>query len=209
MPEASRLSGLYAITDETLTGPENFARQVELALKGEARIIQYRDKSTDAGRRLQQASTLKSLCDQYSALLIINDDIELAARVQADGVHLGEADHSITQARTRLGEAAIIGQSCYNQLDLALQAQAKGADYVAFGAFFSSATKPHARHASIELLSQAKTRLTIPVCTIGGIDENNAASLIDAGADMVAVINGLFAQPDIRKSAEHIAALFR
>ena len=207
--KADRLRGLYAITDENLIPPGSFARMIELALQGGVSIIQYRSKSTDADSRLQQASALKKLCEAYNTLLIINDDIELARTVQADGIHLGEHDCSIAEARKHLGETVIIGRSCYNQIELALQAQSEGADYVAFGAFFSSPTKPLARTADIALLERARTRLDIPVCAIGGIDESTAAQLVEAGADMVAVISGLFARPDIKSTAEHITALFR
>ncbi len=204
----TRLRGLYAITDEKLISASAFAATVELALKGGAAIIQYRDKSGDESRRLQQASELRELCTDYSATLIINDDIDLAKTVAADGVHLGEDDASIEQARNMLGNEAIIGVSCYNEVQRAVDAQAAGADYVAFGAMFTSSTKPNARSASYGLISEAKARLDIPVCAIGGIDGHNAAGVIVSGADMTAVINGLFGADDILQTAEHIAGLF-
>jgi thiamine-phosphate pyrophosphorylase len=171
-------------------------------------MIQYRDKSNDAGKRRQQATLLRELCNRYSALLVINDDIELTKTIGADGVHLGEDDAAIEQARSALGDNAIIGISCYNQLDRAIEAQASGADYVAFGAMFNSPTKPNARSASYDLIHQAKARLDIPVCAIGGIDGHNAAGVIVSGADMVALISGLFAADDIMQTAMHIAGLF-
>jgi thiamine-phosphate pyrophosphorylase len=204
----ARLRGLYAITDEQLIPEADFAALIEQALRGGASMIQYRDKSSDVGKRRQQATVLRELCSRYSALLVINDDIELTRTVGADGVHLGEDDAAIEQARSALGDDAIIGISCYNQLDRAIEAQAAGADYVAFGAMFASATKPHARSASYELIVTAKQRLDIPVCAIGGIDGHNAAGVIVAGADMVALINGLFAADDITQTAGHIAGLF-
>lgn len=207
--KAEQLRGLYAITDEQLIKPGQFAQNIELALQGGARIIQYRDKNSAREQRLAQAANLKRLCTQYNALLIINDDIDLARTVQADGIHLGEQDSSIAAARELLGDDFLIGQSCYNRFELALQAQAEGANYVAFGAFYSSPTKPQARNADIELLRQAQRRLHIPVCAIGGIHAGNAAELVEAGADMVAVISGLFARDQIKSSAEHISALFR
>ncbi|UCB56353.1 MAG: thiamine phosphate synthase [Thiotrichales bacterium] len=202
------MRGLYAITDEKLIPPSAFAATVELALKGGAAIVQYRDKSGDATRRLQQASELRELCTQYSATLIINDDIALAQAVSADGVHLGEDDDTIAQARDLLGDESIIGISCYNDLQRAIDARSAGADYVAFGAMFSSATKPNARSASYELIRTAKTQLDIPICAIGGIDGHNVAGVIVSGADMTALIHGLFAADDIMQTAAHITGLF-
>lgn len=204
----SRLRGLYAITDEQLIPQSTFTATIEQALSGGAAIIQYRDKSTDEAKRLHQASVLRDLCDQYSATLIINDDIALVKAVAADGVHLGEDDASIEEARSILGKESIIGVSCYNQLQRALTAQAAGADYVAFGAIFSSPTKPAARSASCELIAEAKSQLEIPVCAIGGIDKTNAARVVDAGADMAALISGLFCTDDVSQTAGYIAGLF-
>jgi thiamine-phosphate pyrophosphorylase len=199
------LTGLYAITD---SGQRDLARQVELALKGGVHILQYRDKSPDQTRRLAQAKELLNLCRQHHAIFIINDDVELAAAVNADGVHLGRDDQNIESARTRLGKAAIIGVSCYNRLDLAKTAQDAGADYVAFGRFFPSSTKPEAIQAGIALLEQAKQALRIPIVAIGGITPENGGPLLQAGADMLAVIQGLFGQPDIRATAEQFNQQF-
>jgi len=202
------LRGLYAITDERLMTEKNFLFKAEQALLGGASLIQYRDKSGDKEKRLHQATALKQLCEQHAVLLIINDDIELAHAVQAHGVHLGKEDASIRQARQQLGPDAIIGVSCYDQLDLALAAEKAGADYVAFGAFFVSPTKPEARTASLELLTTATQQLHIPICTIGGITAANASTLVESGADMTAVISDLFFGDDIRTTASHIARLF-
>ncbi len=182
--------------------------KAEQALLGGAKLIQYRDKSKHAEKRLRQAKALKQLCLQNHALLIINDDIELANLVQAHGVHLGKEDASIVQARQLLGAQSIIGISCYDQLDLALEAEKAGADYVAFGAFFASPTKPQAGTASLELLKSAKRQLHIPICGIGGITTKNAATLIAEGADMTAVISDLFASDDIQTTASQFARLF-
>ena len=206
--DKSRLHGLYAITDERLMNEQDFLLKAEQALLGGARLLQYRDKSGNHTKRLEQASALKQCCEKHHALLIINDDIELAKASQADGVHLGEEDDSIAEARQILGSDTIIGVSCYNQLELALQAEKAGADYVAFGAFFTSPTKPHARIAELALLKKAKQQLQAPICTIGGITTENAHTLVEHGADMTAVISDLFASDDIQASASHIAALF-
>ena len=202
------LRGLYAITDERLMSESDFLSKAEQALLGGARLIQYRDKSSDTEKRLHQATVLKQLCEQNSSLLIINDDIKLALTVQAHGVHLGKDDTSINHARQQLGENSIIGISCYNQLDLALKAEKTGADYVAFGAFFPSPTKPDAHTANLELLKSAKQQLQLPICCIGGITVDNADTLIDQGADMTAIITDLFSSNDIQTTASHITRLF-
>lgn len=200
-----RLSGLYAITDSS---QEQLANEVELALKGGARIIQYRDKSPDQVKRLAQANKLLDLCRRHSAYLIINDDVDLASAVAADGVHLGQDDLDITSAREMLGDQAIIGISCYNRLDLAITAQEAGADYVAFGRFFPSRSKPEAVQAEIGLLQEAKKSLQLPIVAIGGITPENGAPLVVAGADMLAVIQGVFGQRNIRAAAEQFEKLF-
>ena len=206
---SAKLRGLYAITDETLIAESTFVATIEQVLRGGAAIIQYRDKSANTARRLEQATALRTLCNQYHASLIINDDTRLAKAVEADGVHLGQDDVSIEQARQMLGDEAVIGISCYNQLQRAVKAQAAGADYVAFGAMFTSPTKPHARSASCELIRKAKSQLEIPVCAIGGIDKSNVAQVIDAGADMTALISGLFSAADIALTAKYISGLFK
>ena len=186
----------------------DFLSKAELALLGGARLIQYRDKSNETEKRLHQATVLKRLCEQTSSLLIINDDIELAHTVQAHGVHLGKDDVSIDKARQQLGPDAVIGVSCYDQLDLALAAEKIGANYIAFGAFFPSPTKPDAQAASLGLLKAAKQQLHIPVCCIGGITTDNASTLVERGADMTAVITDLFSSKDIQKTASQISHLF-
>jgi len=203
------LRGLYAITDETLIQPEIFAQTIERALRGGANIIQYRDKSNDSQKRRGQAKQLRALCDQYHALLIINDDPELAKISNADGVHLGKHDTNVEQARDYLGTDFIIGVSCYNSLEDAVTAENKGASYVAFGAIFSSKTKPDARTASIDLLRSAKQRLNIPVCAIGGIDVHNAEEIIKENIDMIATINGVFNQKDVLSVARELSGLFK
>jgi thiamine-phosphate pyrophosphorylase len=206
--ERKPLKGLYAITDRQLAGDQGVFDQAEQALAGGARLIQYRDKGGDRERRLQEARSLLRLCRTYSAALIINDDLELAAELGADGVHLGKEDPAISLARERLGPEAIIGISCYNRLDLAAEAQEQGADYVAFGRFFSSNTKPLAVQADLLLLRRARSLLRIPIVAIGGITPENGGPLVAAGADMLAVIHGLFGQPDIRAACQRFNKLF-
>ncbi len=203
-----KLQGLYAITDENLITEENFEKATKSALQGGCRIIQYRDKSDDHKKRLQQETCLQSLCTQHHAICIINDDIALAKAIHADGVHLGKDDISIAQARKTLGENSIIGISCYNDLNLALQAEKNHADYVAFGAMFSSPTKPEASDASPLLIASAKKQLSIPVCAIGGITEDNITQVIGQGADMAAVISSLFASNNIKNTASVLSQHF-
>jgi thiamine-phosphate pyrophosphorylase len=202
------LYGLYVITPDAHPDSDRLIAQVAAALRGGARLVQYRDKSGDRPRREREAREIKDLCARYGALLIINDDVALAQAVGADGVHLGQADTPIRQARERLGPGAVIGVSCHDRLDLALAAQAAGADYVAFGAVYPSPTKPHAVRTPLMLFAQARESLHIAVCAIGGLDAGNAGAVIRAGADMVAVVSGVFDRPDPEAEAERLAALF-
>jgi thiamine-phosphate pyrophosphorylase len=202
------LHGIYAITDATLTPAQRLRDEVDRALLGGVRMVQYRDKSRDAALRLAQATELVQLCHAHSALLIVNDDVDLARACSADGVHLGKDDQAIHHARATLGRQSVIGVSCYDSLQRAETAVADGADYIAFGSFFASSIKPHAVRAPLSLLTEAKQRWQIPVCAIGGIDARNAPELIANGADMLAVISALFAAPDPRASAQALSALF-
>lgn len=202
-----QLTGLYAITSQPQDSVQ-LIDQVTKALAGGTRIVQYRDKSSDHVRRMNEAQALLKLCHQHQVPLIINDDIELATRIHADGIHLGQQDANLSDARKKLGEHCIIGISCYNDFSLAQQAAENGADYIAFGAFFPSGTKPSALAASPDLLLRAQKELAIPVVAIGGITLHNAAPLLKAGADMLAVIQGLFAEPDIQSTAKAFSTLF-
>lgn len=204
------LRGLYAITDSQLLAGGRLLPYVEAALAGGARLLQYRDKSADAARRLDEAGALAQLCARHGAALIVNDDLELAARLGV-GLHLGQEDGSLAAARARLGEAAIIGGTCHARLDLAERAVAEGASYVAFGRFFNSNTKPGAPAATPELLEQARARIARPIVAIGGVTLETAPGLIRHGADMVAVIHALFAADsaaEVERRARAFAQLF-
>lgn len=205
----SRLAGLYAIADTRYLDDARLAGAVSEAIAGGARIIQYRDKSHDVAARVAQANKIAALCRQHGVLFLVNDDVALAKESGADGVHLGREDAALTQAREQLGPRAIIGLSCYNELARAEAAEEQGADYVAFGRFFPSRTKPQAVQASLDLLREAKRKLHIPIVAIGGITPENGASLIAAGADALAVIEGVFGQADVRAAAERYASLFK
>ncbi|MDD5035207.1 MAG: thiamine phosphate synthase [Methylococcaceae bacterium] len=199
-------SGLYAITAESHCGPEQLADAVRAALRGGARAIQYRAKSSR--NRLAEARWLLAECRAAQVPLIINDDVELALEIGADGVHLGQDDGSLLEARARLGDEAIIGISCYDSLERAIEAQRQGASYVAFGRFFPSLSKPHAPCARIETLIEAKRRLSLPIVAIGGITAENGGRLIEAGADWLAVIESVFGQTDPEIAARAFAGCF-
>ncbi len=198
--------GLYAITTARSGVP--LVDHVADVIDGGARVVQYRDKSRDAAHRRREASALLSVCRKAGVPLIINDDVELAATMGADGVHLGRGDPDPAAARKHLGNHAIIGVSCYNQLARAHQALAVGASYVAFGSFFASPTKPQAVRADIELLKQARRELACPIVAIGGITPANGGALIAAGADFLAVIGGLAGDLPPAQAAGQYAALF-
>lgn len=204
----ARLAGLYAITPADITDPARLADKVAAALRGGARLIQYRDKSTDHARRRATAERLLALTRAHGARLIINDDVALAAAVGADGVHLGRDDMSLAQARAALGPAAVIGVSCYDRFERAQQAAAQGADYVAFGRFFPSTTKPDAVPAAPALLRRARAELGLPVAAIGGINAENGADLIAAGADLLAVVEAVFGAADVEAAARGLSGLF-
>jgi thiamine-phosphate pyrophosphorylase len=208
MPDRARLRGLYAIADTGYLDAARLIGAVTEAIAGGARLIQYRDKGTDPARRREQVRALTALCRRYGIPLIVNDDVALAAALGADGVHIGRDDPGLAEARRQLGTERLIGVSCYNDLERALAAQSLGADYVAFGSFFASPTKPQAVRASRELLVAARARLHVPIVAIGGITPENGAALLAAGADALAVIDGVFNQPDIRAAAQRYARLF-
>ena len=207
---ATRVAGLYAVTPD-IDDPARLLRDVTAALDGGAAVVQYRNKTAQPARKREQARALARLCASRGALFIVNDDAGIAADVEADGVHLGDDDGDIGTARARIGPERLIGVSCYADVERAARAAAAGADYVAFGSFFPSGTKPLARRAGVELLQRART-LGIPVVAIGGITAANARTLIDAGADAVAVIADVFAHDDaadVAQAAYAIAAQFR
>ncbi len=210
MADAARLRGLYAVTDTPLLTGGRLLPYVDAALAGGARLVQYRDKDSDPRRRRDDAAALKRLCDYYGAQLIINDDLALAAELGA-GLHLGREDGSLKEARRVLGRAAIIGATCHASAAFAEEAAAAGASYLAFGRFFQSVTKPGAPAATPLLLEQIRRRFSLPLVAIGGVTLHNAPQLIGAGADMLAVVNGLFGAPsatEVERRARGFTELF-
>lgn len=198
-------AGLYAITQTEGKTNECIVQDVNAALKGGAKVIQYRDKRpTD---KLSLAKQLRLLCKKFAVPLLINDDARLAHQIGADGVHIGKNDGSIVAARSLLGPKAIIGVSCYDDINIALQAQRDGVDYVAFGRFFPSNSKPLALTAHTQTLQLAKKQITLPIVAIGGILPENGHTLLTAGADVLAVIGGVF-DNDPERSAKAYSKLF-
>ncbi|MGQ2966369.1 thiamine phosphate synthase [Methylophilus sp.] len=201
------IKGLYLVTpdcDDTAL----LCQQVKQALQGGVAIVQYRHKTACEALRLAQASALLNICRQAAVPLLINDHIALALTLDADGVHIGQHDEAIEQARALLGAGKIIGASCYNRFELAEQAQAAGADYIAFGACYPSPTKPEAPRANAALFTRAKQTLSLPVVGIGGITLDNAPPLINAGADALAVITDIFQASDISARCRQYLPLF-
>ncbi len=201
------ISGLYAITPDELNTAE-LLRKVRLVLQGGVRVLQYRNKLADGELRLVQANALRKLTKEFGATFIVNDDVLLAQQVAADGVHLGSDDGGVAGAREQLGNDKIVGVSCYNRLELAHLAVQQGADYVAFGAFFSSSIKPNAPVATFQLLQHARRELSVPIAAIGGIDLQNGKQLIEAGTDALAVISAVFGAADIQQAAQQFSTLF-
>lgn len=197
--------GLYVITRESHGDADACCAAVSQAIRGGAAVVQYRAKHR-ADPVL--AGQLLAVCRAATIPFIINDDVTLAESIGADGVHLGRDDVSLREARSRLGDAAILGISCYDSLERAIAGEAEGANYVAFGRFFPSATKPNAPLARLATLRLAREQLNLPIVAIGGIDTTNAGILLNAGADLLAVIEGVFGQnkPDV--AARQLAGLF-
>jgi len=203
----AEISGLYAVTPD-LADTSALLGKVEAALAGGARLVQYRNKTADAALKLEQARALAALCRRRQVPLIINDHLDLALAVDAEGLHLGSEDGSVAAARIRLGPEKLLGVSCYRRVENARDAVRFGANYVAFGGFFPSRVKPSAVRAPLSLLGDAKRLQAMPVVAIGGITVDNAPELIAAGADSVAVISALFDASDIQATAQRFSTLF-
>jgi thiamine-phosphate pyrophosphorylase len=206
--QRASLRGLYAVTPDDPLLPRMSAL-VREALAGGVKVVQYRNKVAPPPLFRAQAAELLRICRAAGALLIINDNPEIAADIGADGVHVGREDGGVARARAIVGPDRIIGVSCYGELGIAECAVAEGADYIAFGAMFASSVKPGAVAAPLSVLTEAKARFNVPVCAIGGIKTGNVETLIDAGADMAAVITDLFDAPDIAAQARTYQALFK
>lgn len=201
------LSGLYAITDPALLSGPRLVPGVEAALRGGARFIQYRDKTASPAEQYQRAQALRECCHRHGGKLLINDDVALALAVDADGVHLGQSDGQLAAARAAL-PGKLLGVTCHGSLELAATAAAAGADYLAFGRFFPSQTKPTAPPCDITTLTAARARFALPLLAIGGVTPDNGDQLRAAGADLLAAIHGVFGADDIAAAARRYAVLF-
>ena len=202
-----KINGLYAITPE-LENTGDLLDKTRQVLEGGAQLVQYRNKSANRILLREQAGLLLQLCREYTVPLIINDYLDLTIEIGADGLHVGQHDAAIAKARNQLGDNKIIGASCYNNLNLALQAEKEGVDYVAFGAFFPSLTKPNTVSATMNLIAEAKNKITVPIVGIGGIRLTNAKKIIQSGCAAIAVCNDLFQSVNIKAKAAQYAQLF-
>ena len=207
MRDSFIIKGLYAITPD-ITDLNTLIHKTKLAIEGGAFMVQYRSKIRDRDVKMQQCAAILRLCREKGVPCIVNDDVDMCRILNADGVHLGEKDDKIEDVRSILGDDAIIGSSCYNQLERAKQAQKEGANYVAFGAMFPTPTKPDAPRATLALLREAKSEIQIPIVAIGGITVNNAHDVIKTGIDAIAVITSLYEAKSIKETAETFLKMF-
>lgn len=201
------LNGLYVITDDKLTPKETVLFQIEKALIGGATIIQLRDKISSDEEIENLTLKLQELCRKYNALFVLNDRVELAIKLQCDGLHIGKSDHHRVE-EIRKEYKGVLGISCYGDLNLAKSMEEKNVDYVAFGAFFASSTKPNAAVVNKEVIAKAKEELSIPVCVIGGITSDNVKELIEKGTDMVAVISDIWQSENIEEKCKSFKKSF-
>ena len=208
MRDSFIIKGLYAITPDS-ADLNTLIQKTKSAIEGGAFMVQYRSKIQDRDVKMQQCAAILRLCREYEIPCIVNDDVDMCRILEADGVHLGEKDDNIAEVRHILGEDAIIGSSCYDQLNRAKSAQKEGASYVAFGAMFPTSTKPNAPRATLELLKKAKREIQIPIVAIGGITVNNAHDVIKTGIDAIAVITSLYEAKSIKETAETLSKMFQ
>jgi thiamine-phosphate diphosphorylase len=206
-PDRAGIRGLYVIIDPGACGGRSPVEVARAALEGGASMIQWRDKRRDKGDQLADARAIRALCREHNGLFIANDHVDLAIAVDADGVHLGQHDLPLDVARSIAGDSMIIGVST-NNADEARAAEGSGADYIAVGAIFATASKDVTRPASIERLREVKGAVRVPVVAIGGINASNMAQVVEAGADAAAVISAVCGAEDVRAAAAELAAAF-
>ena len=202
-----KLKGLYVISDDTLTPDETLFSQIEQALLGGTSIVQLRDKKNSDDVMIEKIKKLQKLCKEYDALFVLNDKIDLAIELECDGLHIGKSDHDRFD-EIRKNYKGIIGVSCYGDVAMAKDFQDRGADYVAFGSFFTSPTKPNSNIIALEVLKDAKIQLSIPVCAIGGINTKNVDDIVQFKPDMISVINDIWTASDITSQASLYANQF-
>ncbi len=204
MSKKELLKGIYVLSDALLTPTETILSQIERVLKAGVSVIQFREKYASDDEIEFTCKALGALCTQYNALFIIDDRVHLAKKADADGLHVGEDDISYEEARAIMGEDKIIGISCYGDIERALKYEALGADYVAFGSFFPSPTKPHAKVVPLEVLHEAKKVLRVPICAIGGINETNIEQVTSSGIEMYSVISAVYANDTIEENIKKL-----
>lgn len=197
------INGLYVITDDKLTPLDSIEQKVEEAIKGGAKVVQLRAKELSADKVEETAIKLQKLCDKYNAVFVLNDKIDLAVKLQCDGVHIGKSDY-LRFEELRANFKGLIGVSCYGNIELAKTFEKLGADYVAFGSFFSSPTKPESKIIPLEILKGAKKELNIPVCAIGGINSSNIDQVLAQGVDSVAMISDIWRSEDIQSKCKSL-----
>lgn len=202
-----KLSGLYVITDDNLTPLVTIVDSVKKALSGGARIVQLRDKTSNDETIEKTALSLQDLCREFGALFVLNDKIDIAIKLSLDGLHIGRSDHAVFDD-IRMKFKGILGVSCYGDIDLAYDFEGKGADYVAFGSFFNSSTKPSANIVDLSVLSSAKVKLSIPICAIGGINRLNLNSVMKHKPDMICAISDIWNSDSITHCTEEYANAF-
>jgi thiamine-phosphate pyrophosphorylase len=204
-----QIKGLYVITDKKLIPRKRFVETVEKAIKGGAKMVQLREKESSSEEILRLAGELLKLTRRYNVPLIINDHLDIARDIGADGVHLGQHDTPLVEARKALRNGAIIGVSCYSSIERGIVAHKQGADYLAFGTPFFTPTKPERSPTSFEILKEAKRVITkIPIFAIGGITIQNAASVLETGIDGIAVITSVFGSSDPEGVSRQLSAFF-
>ncbi|MBA3025193.1 MAG: thiamine phosphate synthase [Sulfurimonas sp.] len=202
-----KLQGLYVITDDVLTPPKTLMTQVEEALKGGAKIVQLRDKTSSHEDIKKTALALQKLCNSYNALFILNDAVELAIELGLSGLHIGKSDHHrVSEIRKKF--KGVLGVSCYGDIELAIEMQGEGVDYVAFGSFFSSPTKPGSNIVPLGVLRIAKNSLDIPICAIGGLDSENISDVMLYEPDMVACISDIWKSENIEEKSAFYKNLY-
>jgi len=202
------MRGLYLVTPNW-NDTERLLAATDAALGVGAALVQYRHKDASEALRLEQATALLALCRRHGCPLVINDHLDLCRAIDADGVHLGNADGAIADARALLGRDKIVGASCYGELALARAARDAGASYLAFGGFYPSPVKKYTFVTPPEILDQARAEFTLPLVVIGGMTPANAAPLVARGADMVAAITSVYGADDPHAAAHAFGALFR
>lgn len=200
--------GLYILTPDPAPALDELETKIATAIRAGAAVVQYRNKQSNWLKRMEEAEALLSLCRSHGVPLIINDDVKLAEQLKADGVHVGREDDTPQSIRRKLGPHAIVGVSCYGSVARATAATKIGADYIALGSFFRSKTKPNASRCTKKVLKDVAARVSLPIVAIGGITPDNASGLLSCGADLIAVIDGVFAASDVYGATRKYTRLF-